>query len=155
MTFIQNLKKFSRTIIVAGSLCTMLAAPAMAAEYVSVVKDGVNVRTAPNTDAPILMELFQGYPLLVQGKEGVWLKVTDYENDTGYIHSSLVKKGDTVIVNAKKSANMRSEPNTTAPVVADVERGVVLTKLSAQDKWVKVKHSGGTVGWISQPLVWP
>jgi len=107
----------------------------MAAEYVSVVKDGVNVRTAPNTDAPVLMELFQGYPLLVQGKEGDWLKVTDYENDSGYIHSSLVKKGDTVIVNAKKSANMRTEPNATAPVVADVERGVVLIKLSAQDKW--------------------
>jgi SH3-like domain-containing protein len=133
----------------------MLAGPAIAAEYVSVIKDGVNVRTSPNTDAPVLMELFQGYPLLVQGKEGEWLKVTDYENDTGYIHSSLVKKSDTVIVNAKKSANMRAEPNPTAPVVADVERGVVLTKLSAQDKWVKVKHSGGTIGWISQPLIWP
>lgn len=155
MTFVQNLKKITRSVLVAGSLCAMLAGPAIAADYVSVVKDGVNVRTAPNTDAPILMELFQGYPLLVQGKEGDWLKVTDYENDTGYIHSSLVKKGDTVIVNAKKSANMRSEPNATAPVVADVERGVVLIKLSAQDKWVKVKHSGGTVGWIFQPLIWP
>ena len=155
MTFLQNLKKITRRVLVAGSLCAMLAGPAIAADYVSVVKDGVNVRTAPNTDAPVLMELFQGYPLLVQGKEGDWLKVTDYENDTGYIHSSLVKKGDTVIVNAKKSANMRAEPNPTAAVVADVERGVVLTKLSAQNKWVKVKHSGGTVGWISQPLIWP
>ncbi|KGO35123.1 hypothetical protein JT06_04760 [Desulfobulbus sp. Tol-SR] len=149
------MKNITQRVLVAGSLCTMLAGPAMAAEYVSVVKDGVNVRTAPNTDAPVLMELFQGYPLLVQGKEGDWLKVTDYENDSGYIHSSLVKKGDTVIVNAKKSANMRTEPNATAPVVADVERGVVLIKLSAQDKWVKVKHSGGTVGWIFQPLIWP
>lgn len=155
MTFLHHLKKITRRILVTGSLCTMLASPALSAEYVSVVKDGVNVRTAPSTDAPVLMELFQGYPLMVQGKEGDWLKVTDYENDTGYIHSTLVSKGNSVIVNAKKSANMRSEPNATAPVVADVERGVVLTKVSSQDDWVKVKHSGGTVGWIFQPLLWP
>lgn len=155
MTFLHHLKKLTRRILVTGSLCALLASPALSAEYVSVVKDGVNVRTAPSTDAPVLMELFQGYPLMVQGKEGDWLKVTDYENDTGYIHSSLVTKGNSVIVNAKKSANMRSEPNATAPVVADVERGVVLTKVSAQDNWVKVKHSGGTVGWIFQPLLWP
>lgn len=155
MTFLSNLKQFTTKACIAGSLCTLLAVPAFSAEYVSVVKDGVNVRTAPNTDAPVSMELFQGYPLMVQGKEGDWLKVTDYENDTGYIHSSLVVKGNTVIVNAKKSANMRAEPNTTAPVIADIERGVILTKISVQDKWVKVKHSGGTVGWVSQPLVWP
>ena len=155
MTFFHRLKKISTKVLLTGSLCTLLAGPAIAAEYVSVVKDGVNVRTSPSKDAPVLMELFQGYPLMVQGKEGDWLKVSDYENDTGYIHSSLVTKGNTVIVNAKKSANMRSEPNATAPVVADVERGVVLTKISVQDKWVKVKHSGGSVGWISQPLIWP
>ena len=155
MTFFHRLKKISTKVLLTGSLCTLLAGPAIAAEYVSVVKDGVNVRTSPSTDAPVLMELFQGYPLMVQGKEGDWLKVTDYENDTGYIHSSLVAKGNTVIVNAKKSANMRTEPNATAPVVADVERGVVLTKISVQDQWVKVKHSGGSVGWIFQPLIWP
>jgi SH3-like domain-containing protein len=155
MKFFHRLKKISARALLTGSLCTLLAAPAISAEYVSVVKDGVNVRTSPSKDAPVLMELFQGYPLMVQGKEGDWLKVSDYENDTGYIHSSLVVKGNTVIVNAKKSANMRSEPNATAPVVADVERGVVLTKISVQDKWVKVKHSGGSVGWISQPLIWP
>lgn len=155
MAFFLRLKKITTRALLTGSLCTLLAGPALSAEYVSVIKDGVNVRTEPSTDAPVLMELFQGYPLMVQSKDGDWLKVTDYENDTGYIHSSLVIKGNTVIVNAKKSANMRSEPNPTAPVVADVERGVVLTKLSVQDKWVKVKHSGGSVGWIIQSLVWP
>lgn len=155
MAFLFHLKRFATKVCIAGSFCTLLAGPALSAEYVSVVKDGVNVRTAPSTDAPVSMELFQGYPLMVQGKEGDWLKVSDFENDTGYIHSSLVVKGNTVIVSAKKSANMRTEPNATAPVIADVERGVVLTKISVQDKWVKVKHNGGSEGWIFQPLIWP
>ena len=127
----------------------------LAAQYVSVKKDNVNVRTGPSTDNPVCMELFEGYPLKVIKKQGDWYKVVDFENDTGWIHKSMVTAGDTVIVNAKKSVNMRSGPSTKSSVVADVERGVVLTKISRKGKWVEVRHSSGTVGWIYKPLLWP
>ncbi len=125
------------------------------AQTVSVKKDNVNVRSGPGTNFPVSMELFQGYPLKVTEKKGDWLKVSDFENDTGWIFSSLVKPGTTVIVNGKKSINMRSKPNTTASIVATVDRGVVLTKVSTEGKWVKVRHSQGAIGWIYSPLLWP
>ncbi len=125
------------------------------AKVVSVKKDNVNVRSGPGTEFPVAMELFKDYPLKVVQKKGDWLKVTDFEKDSGWIYSSLVKPGSTVIVNGKKSINMRSKPNTTASIVAVVDRGVVLTKISSQGKWVKVKHSQGTIGWIYSPLLWP
>lgn len=87
--------------------------------------------------------------------KGDWHKVTDFEKDTGWIHKSIVKDRDTVIVNAKKSLNMRSGPSTKDAVVADVERGVVLTRISTQGKWTKVRHSSGTIGWIYSQLLWP
>jgi len=127
----------------------------MAEEYVSVTKDNVNVRSAPTTKSPVYMELFAGYPLKVLKKEGDWLQISDYEGDSGWIHQSLVGKNDTVIINASKSVNMRAEPTTSSPVVADVERGVIMTKISEQGKWMKLKHSSGTVGWIYKPLLWP
>ncbi len=136
---------------------TLLLFPcfAFAAQVVSVKKDTVNVRSGPGTNFPIAMELFQGYPLKVLETKGDWLKITDFENDSGWIYSPLVIPGSTVITNGKKSINMRSQPKTTASIVATVERGVVLTKLSTQGKWVKVRHSQGTTGWIYSPLVWP
>ncbi len=137
------------------TLFLLLPGLAIAAQVVSVKKDGVNVRTGPGTNFPVYMELFQGYPLKVVEKKGDWLKVSDFENDSGWIFSSLVTPGTTVIVNAKKTINMRSKPNTSAQIVATVDRGVVLTKLSTQGKWVKVRHSQGTVGWIYSPLLWP
>jgi SH3-like domain-containing protein len=132
-----------------------MATPVYASEYVSVAKDGANVRTGPGTDSPVYMELFEGYPLKVVNKQGEWLEISDYEGDSGWIHTSLIGKNNTVIVNAQKSVNMRSGPNTQSPVVADVERGVIMTKISENGQWIQVKHSTGTIGWIFKSLLWP
>lgn len=135
---------------------TLSLLPALCfAQHVSVKKDNVNVRSGPGTTFPVSMELFQGYPLKVVEKKGDWLKISDFENDTGWIFSSLVEPGSTVIVNGKKSINMRSKPSTSASVVATIDRGVVLTKVSTQGKWVEVSHSQGAKGWIYAPLLWP
>lgn len=145
---------FSRCFLTCGALI-LLSSSFVAAETVSVLKDGANVRTGPSTDAQVKMELFQGYPLKVEEKKGDWIKVTDFENDSGWINKSLVGAGNTVIVNAKESINMRSEPSTTATIVAKIERGVVLTRISTKGDWVQVKHAKGTQGWISRTLLWP
>ena len=155
MTHAALLKKRLCILFAMGTACLLFSSNGLAAEYVSVKKDNVNVRTGPSTDNPVSMELFAGYPLKVIKKQGDWYKVSDFENDSGWIHNSIVKKSDTVIINAKNSINMRSGPSTGDSIVANVERGVVLNKLSTQGKWTKVRHSSGTVGWIYSPLLWP
>ncbi|PID75336.1 MAG: hypothetical protein CSB23_03750 [Deltaproteobacteria bacterium] len=128
---------------------------ALAVQNVSVAKDKANVRTGPGTNHPKVMELFTGYPLQVVSKKGDWLEVVDYEKDSGWIHNSLVKAQDTVIVVSKNLINMRSGPSTKDDILADVQQGVVLQKLSSQGQWTKVRHSNGLVGWIYSPLLWP
>lgn len=149
------MKNQIKKIIVISSVAFFFSTSAFAATVLSVATDNANVRTGPGTKYPVAMELFQGYPLKVLKTQGEWYKVSDYEKDTGWIHNSIVKKQDTVIVDAQKSLNMRSGPNKKNPVVADVERGVVLKKISSEGKWTKVRHSSGTVGWIYSPLLWP
>jgi SH3-like domain-containing protein len=149
------MKKILNRILIAGSISLFCASSAIAADYLSVTTDNANVRTGPGKKYQITMELFSGYPLKVLKKQGEWYKITDYEKDSGWIHKSIVKSRDTVIVNAKKSLNMRSGPTTKNSVVADVERGVVLKKLESKGKWTKVRHSTGTVGWIYSSLLWP
>jgi SH3-like domain-containing protein len=144
-----------RTFSIAGSLLAMSCIPSFSAEYVSVVKDGTNVRTGPSTSDPVYMELFRGYPLKIAEKKGEWIKIQDFENDSGWIHSSLIEKGNTVIVNAESSVNMRSGPGTEHGIIANLERGVVLDLIERKGNWVQVKHLSGTQGWIYAPLVWP
>ena len=126
-----------------------------AAQYVSVKGDNINVRSGPGTNYQVSMELFNGYPLKVIATQGDWLKISDFENDTGWVHSSLVENGNSVIINSSKSVNMRAEPTTKAAIIATVERGVILTRLESKGKWLKLKHSSGLIGWIYKPLLWP
>lgn len=132
-----------------------MAQIAQAADYVSIKGDNINVRTGPGTNYQISMELFKGYPLKVVSRQGDWLKIIDFENDNGWIHSSLVESGTTVIINGTNSVNMRAEPSTNSSIIATVDRGVVLTRLETKGKWLKLKHSSGLIGWIYKPLVWP
>ena len=132
-----------------------LGSSAFGAEYVSVKGDNVNVRTGAGTNYEVSMELFKGYPLKVISTQGEWLKIVDFENDSGWIHQSLVTDGNTVIINGNKSVNMRAEPSTNSKIIATVDRGVVMTRLETQGKWLKLKHSTGLIGWIYKPLLWP
>ncbi|MBA3007135.1 MAG: SH3 domain-containing protein [Proteobacteria bacterium] len=145
---------FTRCLITCSAL-VLLSTSTLYAETVSVKSDGINVRTGPSTDDQIAMELFQGYPLKIVEKKGDWLKISDFENDSGWIHKTLVGPGNTLIVNAQNTINMRSEPSTNSAIVANIERGVVLTKISSKGDWVKVKHAKGTEGWIHKTLLWP
>lgn len=153
--FRENMKKQMKKLLVAGLLCLSAPALTFAADYISITVDNANVRTGPSTDNQVSMELFEGYPLKVIKKQGEWYQVIDFENDSGWVHESIVRKGDTVIVNSNSSVNMRSGPSTKNAVVADVERGVVLKKLSEKSNWVEVQHASGTTGWIYAPLLWP
>jgi len=136
-------------------LSCVFCASAIAAEYVSVKKDNVHIRSGPSTTDPVVMEVFSGFPLQVQETKGKWLRVTDYEKDSGWISKDMTDDTPTVIVVAKSSANMRQEPNTKSAKVADVEPGVVLQLISKKGEWRQVKHSSGTSGWLHDSLVWP
>lgn len=151
----NNTSKSVSVLVLTLSFCLFFALSCQAAQLLTVAKDGINVRKGPKTEEPVVMELFEGWPLKVVSQQGDWYEIVDYEGDKGWVHSSLVRPNDTIIVNVKKSGNMRSAPDSKAAVVAEVERGVVLIKGEKKGPWIKVKHSQGTEGWIHDSIVWP
>jgi SH3-like domain-containing protein len=126
---------------------------AFAGEYVSVVKEGVNLRSGSDTKSDILYQLPAGYPLEVLSRQGQWLKVSDYEGDKGWIQESLVNKSPHVIVKVKEG-KVRSGPGTNEKIVGNVAREVIFSKVDQKGDWVKISHPDVT-GWIHKDLVWP
>ncbi len=138
---------------VAMAMLWSTASVALAAEYVSVVKDDVNLRSGPDTKYETLYQLPAGYPLKVLSRQGKWIKVSDFENDKGWIYGSLVSKTPHVIVKVKEG-NVRSGPGKKYSKVGSVAREVILKKVSVKGDWIKVSHPRLS-GWIHKSLVWP
>ena len=153
MRLSPRLKRPAARLIVALALLS-LASPALGAEYVSVTKDGTNIRSGPDPKKEVLWEVFKEYPLQVVTRQKDWLQIKDFEGDKGWIFSNLVGKDKRVIVKAT-TANLRSEPKKDATVLATVKYGVVFTPVEKKGEWLKVKHEDGTSGWIASALLWP
>jgi len=130
------------------------AAGAAAADYASVSKDGVNIRSGPDNNKEVLWEVFKGFPLQILERQGKWAQVVDFEGDKGWIYAPLLSKTRTVIVKGK-DVNLRVGPSTNYEVVATVKYGVVFVPQGREGAWVKVRHADGTVGWLHESLLWP
>jgi len=134
----------------------VLSLPALsfAGEYVSVKKDGVNIRSGPSTDDEILYEVFKDFPLEVLQRKGDWVQTRDYENDKGWIYASLLSDKTTVIVKVD-TANMRSGPGTENKIIATVKKGVVFKPIGKEGDWIKLQYKNDITGWMHNTLLWP
>lgn len=140
-------------LLLALSVATGAITTSHAQEMVSVARPEINMRAGAGTQHPTLWSLSQGYPLQVTGRSGSWLKVRDFENDTGWVYRPLVNTTPHHIVKSRV-ANIRSTPSTRSRVLGKAERGEVLRTLDRRADWVKVQQEGGLRGWVSKPLLW-
>ncbi len=147
-------KKIIPGLILSCLVILVFAVVASAAEYRSVTKDGVNIRSGPTTKDEIYWEVFKGFPLKILKRQGEWAQAQDFEGDAGWIHSNLLSTKKTVIVKVKK-ANLRMGPGKNYEIVASALYGVVFTPGKKDGEWLQISHDDGTKGWIHQSLVWP
>lgn len=149
-------KYFHSTIpylIISFALIGNWAGHALAGERFAVAVSLANVRAGKGTSHDILWQATKFYPIIVTKKSGKWYRIIDYENDRGWIHSSLVRKIPSVIT-VRDDCNIRSGPSTKDRIVFKAGRGVPFKVLKRKGRWIKVRHADGDQGWIHKSLVW-
>ncbi|MFN2367505.1 MAG: SH3 domain-containing protein [Desulfurivibrionaceae bacterium] len=132
-------------------LSTFAAAEAIS--LVSVDGENVNMRSGPGSNYSVLWELGRGFPLKVLDRKGGWVKVEDFEGDSGWIYGKLVAKNPHLIVK-KRRVNVRSGPGRNYRLVGKANYGVVFKTIKTSDGWVQVKHENGLTGWVRRDLLW-
>jgi SH3-like domain-containing protein len=123
------------------------------AKRLSVAVDRANVRSGPSTDQEILWSVGKFYPVNIIKKSGTWYEIQDFEDDKGWIHGSLLKNIPAVIVKGD-IINVREGPGTDFKVLFQAEKGVSFKLLESKQKWLKVQHADGDVGWVHKSLAW-
>jgi SH3-like domain-containing protein len=145
----------TRTLLIASSLCfaALFSTTALAQNMVSVKGSTLNMREGPGTHTAVLWELKRGYPLQITERKGSWVRVRDFEGDTGWVARSLTGNTPHHVVKSKV-ANLRSGPGTQHRVLGKVEYGELLRTREKRADWVRVERSEGVSGWIAKRLLW-
>lgn len=123
------------------------------AQMVSIAREEVNMRSGPGTRYPVIWELGRGFPLKIIERKGKWIRVKDFEGDTGWVFRKLTDKTPNVVVK-KKIVNIRKGPGRNYQIVGKAEYGSVMKLIKKSKGWVNVKHSNKLTGWIKGNLVW-
>lgn len=154
------MKPFTKKILFVFSiiLCSFILVSTVSAKMGSIVGEKVQLRAGPGTKYTAKWQYGDGFPLKIITRKGNWLKVTDFENDTGWIFKKYISKTPHMIVKVNKGKtrkiNIRSGPGTKYKIVGQAYYGVVFKTVSQKSGWAKVKHESGLTGWIKRSLLW-
>ena len=145
----------TRNLLIATGLCfaALLNTSAHAQSMVSVKGSMLNMREGPGTHTAVLWELKRGYPLQITERKGSWVRVRDFEGDTGWVARSLTGNTPHHVVKSQV-ANLRSGPGTQHRIVGRLEYGELLRTREKRADWVRVERSEGVSGWIAKRLLW-
>ena len=143
------MKRYAIVLIVLIAFCTGTAL----AERMTITAPVANIRSGPDTKSDILWKVEKYYPIFVVKKSGSWYQFKDFEEDSGWVHKSLVGKVKAVITK-KDLCNIRSRPGTKEKILFQVEKGIPFKVLKRKNRWLNVEHADGDRGWIHDSLVW-
>ena len=113
----------------------------------------VNLRQGPSFEYPIKLIYQKKYlPVIMIDKSETWRKISDFKNNSGWIHISQLSKKKSAI-NIKKESVIYKKPTIFSKPIAKVELGRLMIVKKCKIKWCKVS-TGNYNGWIFKNTLW-
>ena len=121
--------------------------------FLSLKNSEVNLRQGPSFEYPIKFIYKKKFlPIEVLDKSETWIKIKDFENNSGWIHISQVSKKKSAI-NKKNNSVIYKKPTIFSKPVAKLEIGRLVLIKRCKVEWCKIT-SGGFSGWVYKNSLW-
>ncbi len=110
----------------------------------------LNLRMAPTTSSQVLEKLRNGDRLYVEAQGTQWCQVhAESTGVSGFVMTQYLKLHNlpatpTMRVSHTQAVNLRSDPNLSAQILAQVPNGKNVTIVAPGEEWCKVKYNGYT-----------
>ena len=121
--------------------------------FLSLKNDEVNLRQGPSFKYPIRLIYKKKYlPVEILDRFETWRKIKDFENNTGWIHTSQLSKKKTAL-NIEENSLLFKKPTVYSKPLAKLEVGRLVLIKKCKEKWCKIT-SGKFTGWIFKKSLW-
>jgi murein DD-endopeptidase MepM/ murein hydrolase activator NlpD len=119
--------------------------------WVRTARPGLEVRSAPATDAPSLGELPRHTAMRVFGGAGAWYRVRLPDGNTGFILAQSLEPADRPLRGETLAASrpVLAQPSALAPVIAQLAAGEEVDVLGQFGEFLLVAGPTGRRAWLS------
>ena len=120
--------------------------------FLSLKRNKVNVRYGPSFESPIKYVYKKiNLPIKQIDKKENWRRIIDFKNNSGWIHSSQLKKINSLIPLEDKI--LFKKPSNFSKPIAKIKKGRVLLLIKCENNWCKIK-TDKFKGWIKTQNIW-
>jgi len=120
--------------------------------YLILKNNKVNVRYGPGFDYPIkFIYKKKNLPIKVIDKKENFRRIIDFKNNSGWIHTSQLKKGKAFIL--LEDQILFKKPTKYSKPILKIAKGRLLVVKKCKKIWCRVKTENYT-GWIKSEKVW-
>ena len=121
--------------------------------FLSLRNNEVNLRQGPSLEYPIKLIYKKKYlPVEFLDKSGTWRKISDFDNNSGWIHISQLSKKKSAI-NKKNNSLLYQKSTIYSKPIAKLETGRLVLIKKCKIEWCKIS-SGKFSGWIKKNYLW-
>ena len=120
--------------------------------YLILKNNKVNVRYGPGFDYPIkFIYKKKNLPIRVIDKKENFRRIIDFKNNSGWIHTSQLKKGEAFIL--LEDQILFKKPTKYSKPILKISKGRLLLVKKCKAKWCKIKTEK-YIGWLKTNNVW-
>ena len=120
--------------------------------YLILKNNEVNVRYGPGFDYPIkFIYKKKNLPIKVIDKKENFRRIIDFKNNSGWIHTSQLKKGEAFIL--LEDQTLFTKPTKYSKPILKIAKGRLLVVKKCKKIWCRVKTEN-YIGWIKSEKVW-
>ena len=120
--------------------------------FLSLKKNKVNVRYGPSFEFPVKFIYKKiNLPIKQIDKKENFRRIIDHKKNSGWIHTSQLKKINSVI--PLKDKILFKKPSNFSKPLAKIQKGRVLVLQKCKKKWCRIK-SENFKGWIKTDNIW-
>ena len=111
------------------------------------------MRQGPSFEYPVKLIYKKKYlPVKIIDKSETWRKISDFENNSGWMHVSQLSKKKSAI-NTKNNSIIYKKPTIFSKPIAKLETGRLVLIKKCKIKWCKIT-SGDYEGWVFKKFLW-
>ncbi len=123
--------------------------------FVTIKSEQVNTRVGPGLQYPVdVIFIAKAEPVEIIAEFNNWRQIKDFDGQISWVHSSLLSRKRSVIINSAKPSCLFKKPYHTAKVKAHVFNKVRCNFLDYCNKeWCKV-NCHDVKGWILRKDLW-